>query len=159
MRKIITSLVMAIFLITASVPVFAEAKIAAVPAAKAVKQAVKTKSAKAKPVVKKTLVKSAGKKTSVKTTVKPAVKKVAPVVIAVARDVETEEDAVSSVSNSAVVKPAASCMRAISQANKFCAKIARGCSSQSKTVKCVAANERCEVEQQEALALCPLAKQ
>lgn len=148
MKKIIISFLMAAFLTAPLAPVFVEAKVIA-PVAK---QVVKVKNTKTKIVIKKSPAKVVKK--SVKTTLK---KEVSPVVITAASSPETEEAAVASVSSSAATNPTATCMRAINQANKFCKKIARGCSSQSKTEKCVAANEQCEVNQQEALALCPAA--
>jgi|GEM_PF-7047357 uncharacterized protein YraI len=49
----------------------------------------------------------------------------------------------------------ATCMKAIKKANAYCLSIAKGCSSMSKTPKCLEANDKCEVQQQEALAICP----
>lgn len=146
MKKVIISLLMAAFLVAPLAPVFVEAKVVA----SAVKPVMKIKNTKAKPVVKKSPAKATVK--SNKITVK---KEASPVVITAASADEIGNVSVSSVSSSATTNPTASCMGAIKNANKFCKKIARGCSSQNKTEKCVAANEQCEAQQQEALALCP----
>ena len=97
------------------------------------------------------VIKTAVKAPVVKTPAKVVNKKPAkPVAVKKALEVKT-----ASISDSAVTNPNAACMRAINKANRFCQKIAAGCSSQSTTEKCKSANEKCEVEQQEALALCP----
>lgn len=79
----------------------------------------------------------------------------ADVHIASDKTAPSKKGSVASVSPSAVTKPAANCMKAIKKANVFCQKIGRGCLSQSTSAKCVTANQKCEVEQQAALALCP----
>lgn len=48
-----------------------------------------------------------------------------------------------------------SCLAAIRKANSYCLSVGRGCTSYSKTAKCVAANESCEVRQRAALSTCP----
>ncbi|MBI5729028.1 MAG: hypothetical protein HY983_02180 [Candidatus Magasanikbacteria bacterium] len=143
MKKTIISVIMAALLLAPLVTAFVEAK----APAPIVKQVVKTKNTKAKPVSKRLVIKPKTKKEA------------APVVITAAEATDSDGAAAASVSSGAATNPTATCLRAIKKANTFCGKIARGCSSQSKTEKCVAANEQCEAEQQEALALCPAVSQ
>lgn len=48
-----------------------------------------------------------------------------------------------------------SCLQAVKEANTYCASIASGCTSFSKTQKCLDANKKCEDRQEIALAQCP----
>ncbi len=104
--------------------------------------------------VKKTAVNKAAQKKKAVTVVAKKNKKVKKIVVAKDK-VVASSGAVSSVSSSAVTVLNNTCMKAITSANVFCAKIAKGCPSWSTTEKCVAANQQCEGKQQEALALCP----
>jgi len=61
----------------------------------------------------------------------------------------------ASVTTAAVKSAPASCVQAVKEANSYCASIASGCSSYSKTQKCLDANKKCEDRQEIALKQCP----
>lgn len=70
-------------------------------------------------------------------------------------DVQVAPKSVAISNASVLTDLTATCMQAIKKANAYCLSIAKGCSSMSKTPKCLEANDKCEVQQQEALAICP----
>lgn len=146
--------------------VFAPSLAAAKIVIPAVSQVSAVKPAKPVVVVKKAVIIKKTAAVPVKPVAKVAPK---PVVKVAVVSVEPEEDSLDEegdiseandeevVAKVAAPKPNAACMSAILRANTFCSKIAKGCSSQNKTEKCLAANEECEAHQEVALDLCPKA--
>lgn len=93
------------------------------------------------------------KKTTAKVTVIKSAEEIAPKdESAVVVDVDPASTGTASQTNLTTT-----CLRAIKKANSYCLSIASGCSSMSKTARCVEANQKCEARQEAALGLCPAA--